>query len=611
MAQLKDTGVSSAAVGAEEVVTPFQQPIRSVQDNTAKAIANVVGIVEEGFGEQEKTELNKKFKDIKRFRTAADQGKISYTEARTRAAAAVKESINAMPWRAQEFRKEASTFFGAYGEGWGILNKSDAESAAASREAKLELAYAKGMQSRYNMPYQYISSGKKRDAAVQTQLELEAKGARTARDAGLVNKSNVLDVMDQQTRPLITGVSVKMSNILNNAKVGGKTVLEMRIDGLSDKAILDKLSRDDQAVGDLTANIVSMIAAEQRNISAWYDNQLTEIGTKYGFNIGADQSKVRKDALLSGLNELIKDVSTNTDAKALFRFVQTTELANKGSLSTFKANNMSYYLMRESGIITDDVMTKWLIDPENTSIDPKISGMLKKTFDNVVIEDLQRWWDQVKVVPSNFEMLSNTSPDIANLLYLRAKSGIPNLMSHGWDKDSVTKEKQQDFFTSGSYMHLFKTSANHMGTVENFEKLFFDPSYQKMFHSLPADKQQKIVQPLRKKMIDIMYNEESGNGVIQRLSQTVKDTHNKVVWDVGTDGNISVNMTFLSAGEGGQEFQKDIQKDTFGDNLDRLNKYISTFSSLMPDSFNKQDFTNKIIDSLIKSNPDSKRKETK
>jgi len=122
VANLKDTGVGTAPVGANEVATPFQQPITPAVDKTAETVAKVVGVVEEGFGIQEKEELNKKFKEIKKLRTAVDQGRISYTDARARASAAVKSAKNAMPWRSDEFTKEAASFFGAYGEGWGLLN---------------------------------------------------------------------------------------------------------------------------------------------------------------------------------------------------------------------------------------------------------------------------------------------------------------------------------------------------------------------------------------------------------------------------------------------------------------------------------------------------------
>jgi len=153
---------------------------------------------------------------------------------------------------------------------------------------------------------------------------------------------------------------------------------------------------------------------------------------------------------------------------------------------------------------------------------------------------------------------------------------------------------------------LFKTSPTRVGTIDNFEKLFFDPSYQKMLHSLPADSKQHIMQPLRKKIADIIYDEKSGTGVLHRIKQTAKELeHTDVKWSVGSDGQVVVGMDFKATGKGSAEFQKEITASHFGDNIDRLNNYIELFNSLMPKSFDKTSFTNSIVDVLVGEKPKS------
>lgn len=83
--------------------------------------------------------LNDKELNLRQVALARSQGLISAAEAKTRANMAVQAATARLPGRAAEFRQKAAAFFGDFGEGQGLLQKTDAETRQANIMQQLTL----------------------------------------------------------------------------------------------------------------------------------------------------------------------------------------------------------------------------------------------------------------------------------------------------------------------------------------------------------------------------------------------------------------------------------------------------------------------------------------
>ena len=131
----------SQPIAVNETMTPFTQPVADEgSSGLAMGLTKLgVGAVEKSSFDKSKGEVEKVFRDISKLRDASNQNRISSGEARTRVSALVKKASTGMPWRAADFRKAASDYFGAYGEGWGDLDRDKVDTSAD----KLQLHYQK------------------------------------------------------------------------------------------------------------------------------------------------------------------------------------------------------------------------------------------------------------------------------------------------------------------------------------------------------------------------------------------------------------------------------------------------------------------------------------
>jgi len=80
--------------------------------------------------------------NLNKIAAGRKQGTISAAQARILVTAAVKEASSRMPGMAEEFRRQAADFFGAYSPGWGLLED---EPERKSAEEKQREQYTKGI----------------------------------------------------------------------------------------------------------------------------------------------------------------------------------------------------------------------------------------------------------------------------------------------------------------------------------------------------------------------------------------------------------------------------------------------------------------------------------
>lgn len=571
------------------------EPSTADAEFAASAATTIANTVDKGMAVQERGELDKKFREIKRLRTAADQGKISFEEARTRASAAVKTAINAMPWRAKEFREQAGTFFGAYGEGWGVLNKTADEDAASSFEQSLKLHYFKMLQTHTGKPSHAISNGDMQDMAVLQAVSNQAELAQKTLDMGNIDKTQALNYLDQITRPMVTNTTLEVSKYFNQFQIDGKSVTEMMNEGVGSEAIINKLLRDDTKSKEFADGVLGMLRKRKAAISAFYDNKVAALGSEHSMYFDSTQVQKRKEAALKDINMLIEDVTTDSDKKALARFVTNLETANKGRVEGFSAANMNFMLAKKSGFLTDDAITRFIEFPDSIR-DPNLKAVLENASANLNFRSFSNWTDQIINVPSSYDILNSNEPEIATLLDVRARSTMPAIMSLGFSNDPQDAKKQKDWFVTASYIHLFKTSPNNPRSITEFEKVFFDDNYQKRFKELSPEQRGKIIQPVRQKIASVLWSDNE-NGVIQRAISNLKDLKGATDVELTMDSKGHIKASAIINPNDIESTSVNVS-NTLMEDLDRLNKYVDMFEAVSPNSQDMQKYRDVVFNAL-------------
>lgn len=588
--------INTTIVGGDiPIGTPVQPVMPDIADQEflATTVETVAKAGEQGAFSSEQADLKNKFDEIAKLRRAADQGRISFTEARTRASASVKEAINNMPWRAKEFRQQASTYFGAYGEGWGLMNRTAAEQESSSMAQSLELSYRKQFKNLYGKRWDTATAGNLADMQVHAQVKMQAEVAKNIQQSGDITQSNALDIIDTQARPMVTETVGFVSKHLQNFTLNGKTISERVAEGESMSAIINRVQRDETLSRDLADGVIDVLRQRKLAITQFYDNQLDSLNKEHKMVFDSISVKSRKDALLSNIDSMIEDVRTNGDKKALTKLVTSLETSNRGHIASFNAANINFTLAKRSGYITDDAITRYIEDP-NMIRNPQLRSLLDRVLPNLKAAEMSNWMSEIAILPRNYETLYRTNKDLADVIDVKARSTMPIILSTGFSNDPQEKETQQDWFVTSSYITLFKTDSNSPKSVEHFEKSFFDPQYLERFKQLPADKQAKILEPARRKVGNVLM---ASNGVVQRVLDDTKGLiRADVDFSMGADGKIKVGAKTLAR----TASQSSDISNMLVDNVSRLNRYLELFEAISPDSVNMEEMKAVILDTLQK-----------
>lgn len=182
--------------------------------------------------------------NLNKIAAGRKQGKISAGEARILVTAAVKEASSRMPGMAEEFRKQAADFFGAYSPGWGLLED---ETAKKTAEEKRQENYIKSLHDsmvKAGMPDAYKIYGTEEEqvdvmskwqtisplyeSAEKYKLMESAQGSLTKLDIPSQNQQAPLYIADKATnfesrlvsvlQPLGVNKIVDLVNIKDPAK---------------------------------------------------------------------------------------------------------------------------------------------------------------------------------------------------------------------------------------------------------------------------------------------------------------------------------------------------------------------------------------------------------
>src|SRR4030066_135164 len=243
-----DTGISSGMLrGAQEnkeetlVVggIPVEKGVK-LQDKDAVALATEV----EG-------ELS--LRKVKRMR---DQGVISASAAKILASQAVQAATARRPGLGAEFRKTASAFFGAFGEGQGTLDETAAEKQRASELAQLRLDAIKDGFVTYAPDGSYdVTPG-------DFQRYFQDRARKTAHE-GVIRSKEVSIIQGQRSASLLTSYA-KDRSLAHTNKITGLVTAQIQQFGSVQKPELI-----DQALftGRRTANyeLGQRIALAQKN----------------------------------------------------------------------------------------------------------------------------------------------------------------------------------------------------------------------------------------------------------------------------------------------------------------------------------------------------------
>jgi hypothetical protein len=560
-----------------ETLTPVKTPSPlSVIGDAAAPIA--AGIDKENLTSKEQS-LSDAYAQITKLRKASAQGRITFQDARTRVVALLKENINAMPYHANELRQHAAGFFGAYGEGWGVLNQMQDEKTAMANQNSLDMHYMKMIQTETGMRYNPTDVGGHKEVAYRKEIDNQAKAAENLQKMHAITKDNGMDLVSAMLLPLRTQLADRISLKFNTFMVGNKSIGDMVATGASSNDIIEALGKDDTARKDLETQLRTELDMSVQAAGQAFDAKIATLardGVMYDFQTVAAQRKAYLEPLTSVKESLARD-----DANGLTRYVALLQNKNKARNEAVMDANPAMAFMKQTGMFNDGTWQLFLTNPD------AIPSNIRPYFQDVVnqrksIEQLDKLIKHVATNPQDMMNIEKYDEKTKTVIEYTALKDMEKIIRSGkFDNDS-----QKQWFFAASYIYLNGVNSNQKGHLDDMIKKFEDERYTKLFASLPNEQQSKLSELMFTKLQREMFTPV---GPVPAIVESVKAASDaarlqKVALYYDEQSQKIQAKSVLEASNESGDMAGIVQQpvDFMPAEIDRLNKYIDLLEATYP-----------------------------